>query len=360
MNILILTGKFGMGHLSAANALREQLGQDGHRADVIDLFEYALPERASAMYWWFNVLVTYGGVFYNIYHDLTANDSGDGRGDDLLDGLDRLLDDYRPDVVVSTHPICSAAMARYKEEGPSDIPLVTCVTDVTCHSEWLHPGTDCYLVAEESVREGFIAKGVDPNAIVVSGIPVSGRFRPARWERSRERNRSQKRELLIMGGGLGLMPRRDSFYQELDALPGVHTTILTGRNQKLFQRLEGKYKNIEAVPFTTQVEKYMARSHLMLSKPGGITCFEAIAARLPILAWQPFLKQEQENADFLVRRGMARIAAKDESECLAAIRETIYDDQALADMGRAMDEIAATMERTAVCAGVRELAQVRA
>ena len=31
MNILILTGKFGMGHLSAANALREQLGQDGHQ-----------------------------------------------------------------------------------------------------------------------------------------------------------------------------------------------------------------------------------------------------------------------------------------------------------------------------------------
>ena len=39
MNIVILTGKFGMGHLSAANALREQLVQDGHRADIIDLFE---------------------------------------------------------------------------------------------------------------------------------------------------------------------------------------------------------------------------------------------------------------------------------------------------------------------------------
>ena len=89
MNILILTGKFGMGHLSAANALREQLGQDGHRAEVVDLFEYAAPELAQAMYWWFNVLVTYGGVFYNLYHDLTVNDSGDGRGDDLLGGLDR-------------------------------------------------------------------------------------------------------------------------------------------------------------------------------------------------------------------------------------------------------------------------------
>ena len=235
-------------------------------------------------------------------------------------------------------------------EGPSGIPLVTCVTDVTCHSEWLHPGTDCYMVAEESVRQGFIAKGADPDTVVVSGIPVSGRFQPAR------KDHSQRRELLIMGGGLGLMPRRDSFYQALNALPGVHTTILTGRNDKLFQRLNGKYENIEAVPFTTQVDKYMARAHLMLSKPGGITCFEAIAARLPILAWQPFLKQEQENANFLVRRGMARIAAKEESACLAAIRETIGDARMLDSMEAAMDDMAASLTRRAVCAVVQALA----
>ena len=350
MRILIVTGKFGMGHLSAAQALQEQLRQAGHRADTVDLFEYALPNRASAMYWWFNVLVTYGGVFYNLYHDLTVNDSGDGRGDDLLGGLDRLLDEYAPDVVVSTHPICSAAMARYKEEGPSELPLVTCVTDVTCHSEWIHPGTDCYLVAGETVRQGLAAKGVDPDTVVVSGIPVSGRFKPAR------KAPSHRRELLIMGGGLGLMPRRDSFYQALDALPGVHTTILTGRNDKLYQRLNGRYANIEAVPFTREVEKYMARAHLMLSKPGGITCFEAIAARLPILAWQPFLKQEQENADFLVAHGMARIAAKGENACLAAIRETIYNDEALSAMAGAMEQTSAELARAAVCRVVADLA----
>ena len=159
-----------------------------------------------------------------------------------------------------------------------------------------------------------------------------------------------------MGGGLGLMPRRDSFYQALDALPGVHTTILTGRNEKLFQRLNGRYANIDAVPFTDEVEKYMARSHLMLSKPGGITCFEAIAARLPILAWQPFLKQEQENADFLVRHGMARIAAKEENACLAAIRETIYDDRALSSMERSMEELEASLNHRAACAVVSALA----
>ena len=49
MNILILTGKFGMGHLSAANALREQLERDGHSARVVDLFSYAMPELAPVM-----------------------------------------------------------------------------------------------------------------------------------------------------------------------------------------------------------------------------------------------------------------------------------------------------------------------
>lgn len=53
-----------------------------------------------------------------------------------------------------------------------------------------------------------------------------------------------------MGGGLGLMPRKDSFYEALNALPGVHTTILTGKNQKLYDRLAGKYENIEVVAFT--------------------------------------------------------------------------------------------------------------
>lgn len=355
MKILILTGKFGMGHQSAAQALQEQLRQGGHRADTVDLFEYALPELAPAMYRGFRLLVTFGGVFYNFYHTATADSGGKGRGDALVSGLLRLLDGYGPEVVVSTHPICSAAMSRCREEGLTGLPLVTCVTDVTSHSEWIHPGTDCYLVAGEAVRDGLAAKGVAPDTVVVSGIPVSGRFRPAN-----RNDTAQDRELLIMGGGLGLMPRRDFFYQELNALPGIRTTILTGKNEKLFHRLDGKYEKIQAVPFTREVEKYMARACLMLTKPGGITCFEAIAARLPILAWQPFLRQEQENADFLVAHGMARIAAKEESACLTAIRETIYDDEALSAMERAMEKTSAALERTNLCGVLQDLAGKRA
>lgn len=351
MEILILTGKFGMGHWSAALSLQEQLEREGHRVQVVDFFAYAMPETAPALYRGFNLLVTYGGGLYNLYHRMTRNAEGEvplaGQFTRRVAGL---LAATRPDVVVSTHPVCSGVVARYKTERASALPLVTCVTDITSHSEWIHPGTDCYLVAGEDVKAALVRKGVDAGRVTVTGIPVRAQFR------AELRRMDGERQLLIMGGGLGLMPRKDSFYEALNALPGVHTTILTGKNQKLYDRLAGKYENIEVVAFTDRVYEYMGRAHLMLSKPGGITTFEAIAARLPMLAWEPFLEQERENARFLVDHGMGRVVPKEEDACLAAIRAYIHDDALLERMSRAMEEMSKTLCRQAVGVVVRQLA----
>ena len=151
-----------------------------------------------------------------------------------------------------------------------------------------------------------------------------------------------------MGGGLGMMPRKDSFYEVLDTMPGVHTTIITGRNQKLYDRLVGKYENIRVIGFTDRVYEYMAWADLVLTKPGGITMFESIFSELPILAWEPFLEQEKNNARFLVKRGLGRVAAKESDECLAAIRELIYDDDTLADMSARMHALKEQLEQESV------------
>jgi UDP-N-acetylglucosamine:LPS N-acetylglucosamine transferase len=332
-----------MGHWSAACSLKEQLEGEGHRVQTVDLFDYAMPELAPVMYRGFDLLVTYGGGVYNLIHHMTRNGAGDApMCRELARGLQRLLDSAQPDLVLSTHPSCSGAMARLKAQGASGLPLVTCVTDVTSHAEWLQPGTNYYLVASDTVREGLIVKGADRERIVVTGIPVRAAFGGG------QPRKDGVRELLIMGGGLGLMPRKDGFYEELDALPNVHTTILTGKNEKLYRRLAGKYAHIEVVGFTDRVYEYMGRAHLMLSKPGGITTFEAIAAQLPMLAWEPFLAQERENAHFLVAAGMGRVAPKEESECLSAIWECIYDDALLAGMREAMERMGRSCRPQAV------------
>ena len=346
MKILILTGKFGMGHYSASQSLRLQLlgAFPGSQVEVVDLPAYAIPDASETIYKAFSLLVTKGSGLYNIYYKATENATLKARpflADLFQDKLGQLLWEERPDAVIATHPFCARLVADYKEEVASDLPLVTCITDLSSHSEWLNDATDCYLVGSRDIRDRLVAKGVEPERILVTGIPVKPEFkRPAR----RDRRDREERHLLIMGGGLGLLPKKDKFYEELNAMPGVRTTIITGGNQKLYERLHGRYEHIEVVGFTDRVYDYMARADLMLSKPGGITLFETIFSELPILAWEPFLQQERENARFLTRHRIGRIAPKEPEACLAAIARLLTDDIALAQMGENMRRLKGQLE----------------
>lgn len=344
MNILIVTGKFGMGHWSASLSLRQQLLQAFPEAqvEVMDLIA-CTNHNSESMYKWFNVLVTRGSGLFNLYYKFTQNKDSDERplnDEQCPDRVGVLFAGKQPDLIIATHPICARIVARWKKESGSSLPMVTCVTDLTSHSEWIHRVTDCYLVGTQEIKERLVAKGVDRDIIYVTGIPVRAEFKlPV------HRGDRQQRNLLIMGGGLGMMPRKDAFYEELDAMPGVHTTIITGRNQKLYDRLVDKYENIRVIGFTDRVYEYMAWADLVLTKPGGITMFESIFSELPILAWEPFLEQEKNNARFLVKRGLGRVAAKESDECLAAIRELIYDDAALAEMSARMHALKEQLEQ---------------
>ena len=73
MNILILTGKFGMGHWSASQSLRQQLLRafPGAEVEVLDFVAEAMPNASEAMYKCFNLLVTRGSGLFNLYYKLT-------------------------------------------------------------------------------------------------------------------------------------------------------------------------------------------------------------------------------------------------------------------------------------------------
>ena len=348
MNILILTGKFCMGHWSASKSLAQQLldAYPGARVRIEDLVTYSMPEISEAVYKGYNLLVTYGPALFNAYYKLTEN--APARvcfGGHFVEKLEELLRETGPDVVIATHPFCAQVVSRYKAASGSQLPLLTCVTDISAHSEWICDRTDCYMVGSTEVRDRLAEKGVDPSRICVTGIPVRAEFLAPRRGVRRVRGSHEPRRLLIMGGGLGLMPRKDSFYEALNALPGVETTIITGNNHKCYERLAGRYEHIEVLGFTDQVCAYMGRSDLVLSKPGGITTFEALFSELPILAWEPFWEQERKNARFLVEQGIGRIAGKESGRCLQAIRDLIYDDKALEYMAANMRRLKGVLKQ---------------
>lgn len=63
MNILILTGRFGAGHIKAAEAIREEIRHThkSARVNIIDFTEYLFPRVADAIYHGFAFLTSHCG-----------------------------------------------------------------------------------------------------------------------------------------------------------------------------------------------------------------------------------------------------------------------------------------------------------
>ena len=184
-----------------------------------------------------------------------------------------------------------------------DIPLYTYVTDITVHEEWITQNTDLYFVGDKTTKNSLVSKGVPAQKIVVSGIPVRQAFKSSFSESEANTNK----KLLIMGGGLGLIPYANELLKASNDFSSVDITVITGENVKLYKSLKTKYPHINVVGFTDNVHEYMLKADLILTKSGGITTFEAIQSETPLYIITPFLAQEVGNAEFIENENIGRV-----------------------------------------------------
>lgn len=346
MNILLLTGKFGMGHNSAAQALREEIenmyGKDKINIKTIDICEYLFPKAHKTIYKGFGIIANRYTSIYNMsYNIFDIKDSYDiPMKKIVLDNIRLLIEGFNTDLVISTLPLSSRLMSVYKEYYKVDLPLITCITDVTTHAEWINPNTDIYFVATEGIKNKLITKGIDGSNIYVSGVPVKSVFK----EDKPFVNLEKDKHILIMGGGLGLLPVSSNFYKEINDLEGVKTTIITGNNKSAYNKLHGKYENIDVIGYTNEVDKYMKKADLLISKPGGATLFETIHSELPILVIRPSLNQEVTNARYIQGENIGKIIWNKDSDILTEIKKIIWDNNKLNRYRTNMVDIKRTLE----------------
>ncbi|WP_346961481.1 glycosyltransferase [Clostridium sp.] len=329
MKILILTGKFGMGHYSVSKSLCEEIKSKYPNVSVVikDVFDYTLPTYSNTIYKAFNVMVNKGSIFYNQVYKITENRKYNMNPMFLryfLPKLDELVKDVGPNIIISTLPFCSQLISRYKLKYNPSLPLITCITDISSHSEWINENTNCYLVGSNSLKKDLILKGVPENKIFINGIPVKEEFK-----KTITNNSSNEKQILIMGGGLGLLPKSLEFYNQLNSLENVKTTVITGNNTEIYNMLHDKYENINVLGYTDEVYKYMQQADLILSKPGGITLFESIFSETPLIAFKPFLQQEINNTNFILNNGIGKVLETSPDKCFDKIKKIIYDDTIL-------------------------------
>ncbi|GEN45479.1 UDP-glucuronosyltransferase [Alkalibacillus haloalkaliphilus] len=246
--------------------------------------------------------------------------------------IEDLLEQYNPDLVICTHPFCSSTVARKKRLG-FDVKQCTILTDCYAHGIWVQPEVDLYFVPNQDVKNQIMNMGISSSQISVTGIPVDPKFSINDNKHQVKKRLNLNEDLptaLIMGGGLGLggIPKiaqtLSKWKEQLQII------ICTGTNDKLKKSLleneDLQHSNIKILGYTDHVNEWMQASDLLITKPGGLTCFEAIFKGVPLLIYQPLFGHEEENCRFFVKHGLA-IKLSDEAMIDDYIYKLLYDPE---------------------------------
>lgn len=321
--VLVLSASIGGGHVAAAKAVVAAFGELGVETSHVDLLEHtAAPFRR---------------LYRQAYFDLVRNVPDlvewlgrrlDRRPTETLSvqrrlrarvvrmlsyELPRIIERFAPAALLHTHFLGPEVMAgRMRRRQP--LPQGEVITDFFAHSLWLQPGISRYYVAAPEVRAHLVSSGVDAGRVSVTGIPIDPRFArlPPKVEARRQLGLEPDRDvLLVMAGGL---PEGDlaAVLRQLASLRWpLDVEVVTGRSERLAvsaRRAIGEHDGpvrFRVHGIVDDVPVRMAAADLALTKPGGLTTSEALAAHLPLLLVSPYPLQEEANADFLLENGAA-------------------------------------------------------
>ncbi|HEV2917448.1 MAG TPA: glycosyltransferase [Candidatus Babeliales bacterium] len=304
--IIIFTGKGGQGHLSAAQALREYVG-DAYEIETICPIEDILGELD------FIHTITFGNFYaeqlYNYcltHHHIWLVDAMVWSGlqvfaykyETIKNLIYNYLQEKRPDLILSVITMVNGVTAQAAQE--LHIPFWVIPTD-------LDPSIFLYTLHAPSSPQFFFnipynlpelyehisVANIPDTQITYAGFPVRKQFLQSYNHLVVKQEYGipiNKPVVMLMMGGLGI-GETIPFVQELAKInTPVHYLICIGKNESLRPRIEKILHNnaseaitYSIIGFTPTIAPLMAISDILITKSGGATINEALYLEIPMI-----------------------------------------------------------------------------
>jgi len=314
--VTIFSAAAGAGHISAANALVSAFQMKGIDANQVEVLKYTNRLFRSVYSNLYKELVNKSpGVLGWVYDSLDRPWKHQKRRlalDMLNTGrLVKLLVREKPGIAICTHFLPAEILVHLKKKKMINIPIGVVVTDIDAHAMWLYRNIDWYFVASEETKVYMAALGIPEETIHVTGIPIDPAFAEERHKREARLQLGLDPDLttlLVSAGGFGVGPVEVLIQELLGIQHPVQVAVICGRNPQLEQRLKNLREishPVKIVGFTTEMEKWMAASDLLVGKAGGLTSAEALARGLVLVIVNPIPGQEERNTDHFLEEGVA-------------------------------------------------------
>lgn len=331
-SVLILTAGFGEGHNAASRNLAAalQARNPDARVEVHDVF--------NETYGWLNLRVrdaylaaiNHAPGLWKIAFGLLDHPSLLGNGIGVFGRaarhLDTLICEMEPDVIVSTYPGYGHLIEFLRRNGKThSAKILTLVTDsLTINSAWYRPPSDLLCVANRATADVLLKAGVAENRLRVTGFPVAPIFQ----QPSPRVDGAPWHVLYMVNSSHHLAP---NIVRELIKIPDIALTVTAGHDAKLAAQIRAISREsgipIEVHGWVKNISELICRSHVLISKAGGATVQEALAACTPMIITQVVPGQEEGNSQLLIESGSGELAVSPKAIAQAVTRLFANDGQ---------------------------------
>lgn len=287
--LLILSSDTGEGHNSAAAAISERARHGGWNVSIRKPSEEAASvyRTLNGIY---NFLLTHRpgmvGMLAGLVNRCRPNEA-DWLYRRVRCFIERLLGTEEPDVILSVHPMLNHMIQRTVEELALRIDCATFVTDPypPFWHAWSSPFIDRYFVLTPEAGGELERRGIPPAHIDQVPMPLRSGFR--RYEREevaefRSRFGISGPLVVVNGGARGGGPVAPIAETVVRTLPGVDVIVICGTNTGLRAGLGRKaHSRLHPMGFVEDIHAVIASADLVITKPGALSVYETLTARVP-------------------------------------------------------------------------------
>jgi len=349
--ILILSSRFGEGHIKAGEALQRVLEMKySSTCEVrhLDFGSFFFRKADYLMRKAYLNMVTKTPELWRLIYEKTALVTAENCST-LVNGFgsENLLNyikDYAPEVIVNTHFIPAGLLAEFKKKGFLDIPLATVITDYRVHGVWIHSGIDLNLAGSQDVCAQLIDAGIPSGRIALTGIPLRPCFETplSKAEARKKLGLDQDKQTILVMGGTGSLTGRKTGIIEIAAnlswFKTLQFLIVCGADELSYKQLtserNGNNCPVSIYGYVDNVQDFMAASDLLISKGGALTISEALTIGLPVVMFKPIPGHEYGNAAFVEKAG-AGLTVNSAEELVRQLEVLLKDQDKLQKMSEA-------------------------
>lgn len=346
--VLILTAGFGEGHNAAARnlsvAFDALLGPK--TAQIADLYALASPRLNRVLRRAYLGLINGSPKLWSAFYAWVDRSQILPRGLWALARERRILAELiareKPDVICSTFPVYAFMLERLALEHGPTVPHFNIVTDsISINSLWWRASCTGWFVPNADSADVMLKAGVEPSRVHVCGFPTPA-FIAENAELSPPALAAGGRPRLLYIINSGTRGAEETA-RLLLAEPGWEITCAVGRDEGLRRQLQQfaarRSDPAQILGWTDQIPRLLLTHHLLVSKAGGATTQEAIAARCPMIVNQIVPGQEEGNYELPRRHGVGALATTPDAVISACRRAFAWNGAVWRDWRNSLETL---------------------